>query len=634
MKKNLLTWVITLSILVVCVCLLPTKSQAAIESDLTFTLNSDGVSYSVSRCNTAARGELVIPESYNEKPVTRISSNAFSHCNNLTSITIPNSITNIGYGAFYCCKGLTSIAIPDSVTHIGEAAFQDCQGLTNAILGNAVTSIGHSAFKNCTSLTSVTLGNRITSIDDSLFYQCTNLKSITIPNSVTSIGYSAFYECTSLNSITIPNSVTIIDAYAFYDCSSLASIAIPNSVTRIKDYTFSGCSSLSSVVLGNRITSIGEWAFYSCDNLTIITIPASVSSIGEWAFYSCDNLTSVVLPKGIDQINDSAFSYCKALKKVYYRGTQVDWSNILIRSGNEALLNATIIYNFTGNLCNIHTYSAWTMVNSSTHKRICSACQNEETAYHKWNSGNVTRPATCKEAGVKTFVCTDCGGTKTETIEKLTTHIYNHACDTTCNICGGTRTVSHQYSSTWSTSKNEHWHECNICGDKKEFAAHAPSAAVTETTAQTCTTCGYIIKPALNHTHNYSNTLTINREGHWYACPGCSEQKDYAAHIYDKACDTNCNACGFVRTITHSFGPMTMQITGMPAPAVRKRTAIPLTLGKTVSAPYAVQLTPMPPNRQPHPLMVKCRQTLPPTRPANPPSLPVLIRKRAEITPS
>ena len=52
-------------------------------------------------------GNVVIPESvtYNGTtyPVTNIWSSAFYECNDLTSITIPNSVTSIGNSAFYDC---------------------------------------------------------------------------------------------------------------------------------------------------------------------------------------------------------------------------------------------------------------------------------------------------------------------------------------------------------------------------------------------------------------------------------------------------------------------------------------------------------------------------------------------------
>ena len=68
---------------------------------------------------------------------------AFSS-NQLTSVTIGNSVTSIGESAFYINQ-LTSVTIPDSVTSIGKYAFSLNQ-LTSVTIGNGVTSIGESAF--------------------------------------------------------------------------------------------------------------------------------------------------------------------------------------------------------------------------------------------------------------------------------------------------------------------------------------------------------------------------------------------------------------------------------------------------------------------------------------------------------
>ena len=70
-------------------------------------------------------------------------------CDNLTSITIPNSVTSIGDSAFWFCRDLTSITIPDSVTSIGSSAFEYCTSLTNITIPDSVTSIGKSAFNSC-----------------------------------------------------------------------------------------------------------------------------------------------------------------------------------------------------------------------------------------------------------------------------------------------------------------------------------------------------------------------------------------------------------------------------------------------------------------------------------------------------
>jgi len=202
----------------------------------------------------------------------------------------------------------------------------------------------------------------------------------------------------------------------------------------------------------------------------------------------------------------------------------------------------------------VHKFSAWKKISDTEHKRTCSVCQKEETAAHSWNSGVVTQKPTCKKEGEKTFTCTGCGLTRTEKLDILTTHTYDHGCDTDCNVCGVTRTTTHKYSTAWSKDKSGHWHACTECKDKKDMASHTPGPEATETAAQTCTVCGYIIKAALGHTHSYAETWTADEEGHWYACSGCEEKGSFQAHDFENACDTDCSICAYTRKTSHSFG--------------------------------------------------------------------------------
>ena len=133
--------------------------------------------------------------------VTGIGEEAFSDCDNLISVTIPDSVTSIGGRAFFDCGKLTSIVIPNSVTSIGEAAFERCSGLTSITIPDSVTSIGARAFHRCSNLTSIVIPDSVTSIGDRAFSQCSNLTSIVIPDSVTSIGYGAFSGCSTLTDI-------------------------------------------------------------------------------------------------------------------------------------------------------------------------------------------------------------------------------------------------------------------------------------------------------------------------------------------------------------------------------------------------------------------------------------------------
>ena len=85
--------------------------------------------------------------------VTSIGDWAFSGCNNLTEIVIPDSVTSIGDYAFHYCSSLTKIVIPDSITSIGDCAFRGCYSLTEIVIPDSVASIGDYAFSGCSSLT-------------------------------------------------------------------------------------------------------------------------------------------------------------------------------------------------------------------------------------------------------------------------------------------------------------------------------------------------------------------------------------------------------------------------------------------------------------------------------------------------
>ena len=88
---------------------------------------------------------------------TSIGNNAFSSCDRLKNIDIPNGVTSIGNNAFTNCSRLKNIDIPNGVTTIGSGAFQTCTGLTSCTIGSGVTSIGTQAFIGCNSLTSITI---------------------------------------------------------------------------------------------------------------------------------------------------------------------------------------------------------------------------------------------------------------------------------------------------------------------------------------------------------------------------------------------------------------------------------------------------------------------------------------------
>ena len=84
-----------------------------------------------------------------DKPITKIGECAFSWCNSLTSVTIPNGVTTIGERAFRGCKSLTSVTIGKGGTTIEKGAFLCCSSLSSVTIGKSVSKIDKRAFKDC-----------------------------------------------------------------------------------------------------------------------------------------------------------------------------------------------------------------------------------------------------------------------------------------------------------------------------------------------------------------------------------------------------------------------------------------------------------------------------------------------------
>ena len=379
MKKKfsfLSSIVILAAVTLCCLFAVPTEAHAASSSGMTFLLNTDGASYSISDCNTSVSGAVELPAVYNGKPVTGIKKSAFSECAKLTSVIIPNSVTTIDEKAFYYCSGLTSITIPDSVISIGEKAFHACYRLTDITIPNSVTSIGSSAFSGCYGLEKMTIpfvgGSRKTLSDtcqypfgyvfgeisydggvatkqsyygastssttSSTYYIPASLKTVTVTGGT--ILYGAFSNCTSLTSVALGDSVTGIGKYAFQGCTKLISVTIPGSVKSIGDYAFYNCPSLARIVIPDGVTSIGSYVFCDCTGLISVTIGDSVTSIGNYAFKNCTKLTDVYItdPSAWCKI---AFGNYNA-NPMYY----ADNLHIIGRSGqevSEVYLSDTVI---------------------------------------------------------------------------------------------------------------------------------------------------------------------------------------------------------------------------------------------------------------------------------------------------
>ena len=97
---------------------------------LTYSLNSDMSSYTVTGIGSCTDTHLVIPNSYRGLPVVAIGAGAFQNCTALISVTIPGSVKRIESSAFCGCTSLVSVDIFDATVGIDSFTFDASRNIT------------------------------------------------------------------------------------------------------------------------------------------------------------------------------------------------------------------------------------------------------------------------------------------------------------------------------------------------------------------------------------------------------------------------------------------------------------------------------------------------------------------------
>ena len=224
----------------------------------------------------------------------------------------------------------------------------------------------------------------------------------------------------------------------------------------------------------------------------------------------------------------------------------------------------------TGNwsVPHVHTY-AEEYINDATHHWHKATCEHTSATSvkvaHTYNqkvttlTGALASEATCTANATYYYSCV-CGVLGTETFEVEETKL------------------SHSFGTTWEYQEADgHAYKCTVCGANDTVVGHTSSGPATETTAETCTVCGYEINPISTHEHTYDGAAyTTTEEQHWIACTTCTSTEGYknvgshtwvedttventlksaatcnAKAVYYKSCEV----CGYVSTIlTFEFG--------------------------------------------------------------------------------
>ena len=155
-----------------------------------------------------------------------------------------------------------------------------------------------------------------------------------------------------------PNGDTVISIGedAFNGIIAIGEVFLPDTLMVIGENAFRG-SGISAVSIGSAVITIGDGAFAECTSLTCISVsPANAmySSVdgvlfdremSELICYPSGKTgRRYTLPHTVTRIAPHAFSACGSLKEVAFDGTEKEWKNVYVCSGNESLHAAILSF--------------------------------------------------------------------------------------------------------------------------------------------------------------------------------------------------------------------------------------------------------------------------------------------------
>jgi len=212
--------------------------------------------------------------------------------------------------------------------------------------------------------------------------------------------------------IIIENGITAVGEYAFNDYAwfgsglsdDCPSVVLADSVKTIGKDAFSGCWFRSFDFGG--VERIERNAFY-LTTIAEVVLPDTLKYIGMQNFQACMmQNTTVVFGKNLEFIDNFVFQHSTIEKAIFLNGnTELDAT-----SGESFLPHdpskIPVFYSYAGG--SVEAYA-----NQYGHPFVDLA------TYHEYDDGVVTKEPTYTEDGIKTFTCTLCGDTYTETVPAI-----------------------------------------------------------------------------------------------------------------------------------------------------------------------------------------------------------------------
>lgn len=193
------------------------------------------------------------------KNIKNIADHGFDMCRSLDDIDLSN-VETIGR---FACYGIPIVSIyNDKLISIDENAFSHCQKLLSINLPN-VTELNNSVFSTCDRLENATFLS-LEVIGNNAFSSTIRMENFYAPNVIT-VGIQSFYNAKKLKEINFPKLCDTIPKNAFRNCKYLKTLFVPKAET-IETGVLDGCTSLNTIFAPNLKST---QSLPNCNNIDI-----------------------------------------------------------------------------------------------------------------------------------------------------------------------------------------------------------------------------------------------------------------------------------------------------------------------------------------------------------------------------
>lgn len=294
---------------------------------LVYRVSDDGTYAILVDIGSCTDRDITVASTYNGLPVTETKSHAL-----------------------YRCEEVESLTIPDTMEIIYVRAFADCPNLKRVYIGAGVRTIYMEAFTE-NDLDEVVIS------PDNPYLVCRNsciieletqtivfgYKGAVIPDdgSVERIAARAFSMTKGITSMVIPEGIKEIGVGAFEGCE-FKSITLPKSLEKLGSNVFSSCKRLEYFDLGGY-HELPDGTLAHCDAVREVVGLENVTRIGNHSLWG-DTLRSIKLTSALKYIDKWALSGAESLGRIYFDGTVAEWNAIPKGYQWNRLLPATNVF--------------------------------------------------------------------------------------------------------------------------------------------------------------------------------------------------------------------------------------------------------------------------------------------------